>query len=54
MGKHSGSQDANDIQGPHGPGPHPTEEESDKKGASFDAQFGASRLAAEVKRGGKK
>lgn len=53
MGKHSGEQDANDIQGPHGPGPHPTEEESDKKGALFDAQFATSRLSAEVKRGQK-
>jgi hypothetical protein len=53
MGKHNGPQDANDIQGPHGPGPHPTENESARKGASFDAQLGASRLSADVKRGQK-
>lgn len=51
MGKHSGSQDPNDIQGPHGSGPHPKPDESAKKAASFDAQYAASKLAADVKKG---
>lgn len=45
MGKHSGKQDANDVQGPFGPGPHPSDDESQKKADSFDAQWEASRLA---------
>jgi hypothetical protein len=40
MGKHSGQQDPNDVQGPYGPGPHPTPEESQKKADDFDRQYG--------------
>lgn len=42
MGKHSGDQDPNDIEGPHGPGPHPTLDQSQKKADEFEDQWAAS------------
>jgi hypothetical protein len=41
MGKHSGTQDPNDLAGPSGPGPHPTPKQSEEAGKKFDAQFSA-------------
>lgn len=41
MGKHSGPQDLEDLRGPHGTGPHPTPEESERKAQEFDNQWQA-------------
>lgn len=49
MGKHSAAQDPNDVQGPHGPGPHPTPEESQAKADSFESQWTANKAAGEAK-----
>lgn len=50
MGKHSGPQDPNDTEGPHGNGPHPTPEESQKLADSFDRQIRYNAERAEAKR----
>lgn len=52
MGKHSGTQDPNDIQGPSGSGPHPTEKESQALADSFDRQYENNAARAEEKRNG--
>lgn len=50
MGKHSGNQDSNDIKGPHGPGPHPTPDESQKKADSFDRLYEYNKKRSEDKK----
>ncbi len=47
MGKHSG-KDA--VEGPFGPGPHPTPEESQRLADSFDRQVQNNQRRAEEKR----
>lgn len=49
MGKHSG-KDSEKLQGPHGPGPHPTPEESKRAGEDFDHIIARSEERAEGKR----
>ena len=50
MGKHSGSQDPNDIQGPHGNGPHPTPEQSQELADSFERQWSNNQARAEERK----
>lgn len=49
MGKHSG-KDGEKLQGPHGPGPHPTPEESKRAAEDFDHMIARSEARAEGKR----
>lgn len=49
MGKHSG-KDSEALQGPHGPGPHPTPEESKRAAEDFDYMIARSEERAEGKR----
>ncbi len=50
MGKHSGDQDPNDVQGPFGNGPHPTPDESQKLADSFERQWINSQAREEDER----
>lgn len=45
MGKHSG-KDSEKLQGPHGPGPHPTQEESERAGREFERDWEQSQKRA--------
>lgn len=49
MGKHSGPQDLDDTAGPHGPGPHPTPQESKRAGQDFDHMIARSEERAKGK-----
>lgn len=50
MGKHAGTPDPNEeIKGPHGNGPHPTPEESERAGREFERDWNQSKQRAEGK-----
>lgn len=48
MGKHSG-KDSEKLQGPHGPGPHPTREESERAAREFERSWSQNKKRAEEK-----